>query len=175
MKKENELLVKKAKKGDDNAFYQLITFHKMQLYRIAISYFRNDHDALEAIQETTFRAYKSIGKLKKPEFFSTWLVRILLNYCHDELLKKKRIIYNDEILQSKEATGTGSKMEIDEAIQLLDEKYRRVIILKYLEGMKIDEIAALLEHPQGTIKTWLHKGLQALRIQFTEDEEDSNV
>ncbi|WP_275887781.1 sigma-70 family RNA polymerase sigma factor [Bacillus sp. P14.5] len=91
MKKEDEVLVKKASKGDGEAFYQLMKIYKMQLYRIALSYFRNDQDALEAIQETTFRAYKGIGKLKKPSYFSTWLVRILLNYCNDELRKKKEL------------------------------------------------------------------------------------
>ncbi|MGM0844479.1 MAG: sigma-70 family RNA polymerase sigma factor [Bacillota bacterium] len=171
MKKEDVLLVKKARRGNDEAFYQLITSHKMQLYRIALTYFRNDHDALEAIQETTFRAYKGIGKLKQPSYFSTWLVRILLNYCNDELKKKQKVLYNDEILHSAAASEERSGLEMEEAIQKLDEKYREVIILKYLEGLKIAEIADLLKHPQGTIKTWLHKGLLSLRKQFKEDEE----
>ncbi|WP_421384428.1 sigma-70 family RNA polymerase sigma factor [Bacillus salacetis] len=171
MKSENELLVKKAKKGDDEAFYQLITVHKMQLYRIALSYLRNEHDALEAIQETTFRAYKGLKRLREPQYFSTWLTRILMNYCRDQLKKNKRMILDDSFLQEAEGPEEVSSLEIEEAILQIEEKYRRVIILKYLEDMKIEEIAATLKHPQGTIKTWLHKGLLALRKQFTDDEE----
>jgi RNA polymerase sigma-70 factor (TIGR02954 family) len=168
---ESEILVKRAKKGDDEAFYQLITVHKMQLYRIALTYLRNEHDAMEAIQETTYRAYKGLRKLREPKYFSTWLIRIMMNYCRDQLKKNKRLVLDDTILQSAQGPAEKSYLEIEEAILKLDEKYRRVIILKYLEDMKIEEIARTLNHPKGTVKTWLHKGLVALRRQFTEDEE----
>jgi RNA polymerase sigma-70 factor (TIGR02954 family) len=176
MKQEDEILIKKAKKGDDEAFYKLITLHKVQLYRIALSYFKNEHDAVEAIQETTFRAYKGLKKLRKTQYFSTWLIRILLNYCHDELKKKKRLVYDDRFLESIEGSSQKSALEVDEALQRLDDKYKKVIVLKYLQGMKIAEIAEILEHPEGTIKTWLHKGLNELRKQLGEEEEgDKNV
>lgn len=176
MNQGDEILIKKAKKGDDEAFYKLITLHRMQLYRIALSYLKNEHDAVEAIQETTFRAYKGLKKLRKPHYFSTWLIRILLNYCHDELKKKKRFVYDERLLESIEGTSEKSALEVDEAIHSLDEKYKKVIILKYLQGMKISEIADILDHPEGTIKTWLHKGLIELRNHLGEDKEgDMNV
>ncbi|WP_456271647.1 sigma-70 family RNA polymerase sigma factor [Bacillus sp. AK031] len=176
MMRDDKILIKRAKKGDDEAFYKLITLHRMQLYRIALSYFKNEHDAVEAIQETTFRAYKGLKKLKKTNYFSTWLIRILLNYCHDELKKKKRFVYDERLLNSTEGSFEKSALEVEEAINRLDEKYKRVIVLKYLQGMKISEIADVLDHPEGTIKTWLHKGLIDLRNHLGEDEEgDKNV
>lgn len=84
-------LVLRAKKGDETAFYSLMMNHKEQLFKIAYSYLKNEQDALEAIQEVTFRAFKHIRKLKEPDFFSTWLIRILINHCNDELHKKKRL------------------------------------------------------------------------------------
>lgn len=88
-------LLKKAKKGDDGAFYELMQIHKIQLLKIALSYLRNEDDALEALQEVTFRAYQAVKKVKQPEYFSTWLIRIMLNYCHDQFKKKNRLVYVD--------------------------------------------------------------------------------
>ncbi|MGR3763230.1 sigma-70 family RNA polymerase sigma factor [Rossellomorea sp. NS-SX7] len=168
-------MVKKAKKGDEDALYQLILSHKEQLYRMAISYLKNEDDAIEAIQETTYRAYKGIKKLRKNEYFTTWLIRILLNYCHDESKKKKRVIYNDQLLHSMEAPPKRSSLETDEAIQSLNQPYRNVIMLKYLHDLKISEIAEILECPEGTVKTWLHKGLGLLRSQLNDKEGDFHV
>jgi len=70
----------RAVKGDDAAFTELMDIHKIQLYKMAYSYLRNEDEA-EALQEVTFRAYRALKRIKNPDFFSTWLVRILLNYC----------------------------------------------------------------------------------------------
>lgn len=88
---EVKQLIKKAKKGDDRAFYELMKIHKIRLLKIAISYLQNEGEALEALQEVTFRAYRSIKKVKQPEYFSTWLIRIMINYCHDQIQKKKQM------------------------------------------------------------------------------------
>ena len=66
-----ESLVVAAKQGDDEAFYMLIDENKAQLYKIAYSYMKNEVDVLEAIQETTYKAYMKIRKLREPKYFST--------------------------------------------------------------------------------------------------------
>ncbi|RLQ91138.1 sigma-70 family RNA polymerase sigma factor [Falsibacillus albus] len=156
-------IIKKAKKGDHEAFYQLMQSHKERLYRIAYSYLKSEADALEAIQETTFRAYRFIKKLKKPEFFSTWLIRILINYCNDELKKRNRIVFSDQVIETAGSKEDLYPIEIEEAINSLDEKYRQVITMKYLHDLKIKEIAMIMDSPEGTIKTWLAKGLRLLK------------
>lgn len=168
-------LVKKAKKGDEDALYQLILSHKEQLYRMAISYLKNEDDAVEAIQETTYRAYKGIKKLRKNEYFTTWLIRILLNYCHDEVKKKKRVVYNDQLIQSIEDPAHRTSIETEDAIRSLEHPYQHVIMLKYLHDLKINEIAQILDCPEGTVKTWLHKGLRLLRNQLKEKDGDFHV
>ncbi|MCM3719461.1 RNA polymerase sigma factor [Fictibacillus phosphorivorans] len=66
---ETEQLVRKAVKGNDDAFLQLIHIYKVDLYKTALSFLRNEEEALEAIQEVTYRAYKGIRKVKEPTYF----------------------------------------------------------------------------------------------------------
>lgn len=168
-------LVKKAKKGDDAAFYQLLLEHKEQLYRIALSYMKNEEAALEAVQETSFRSFKAIKKLKNPQFFSTWIIRILINYCNDELKKRNRVIHYDDM--SHIAGGKEDLMNLDlyEAVRQLDDKQSHVIILKYFHDMKISDIAKLLNCPESTVKTWLYKGLRQLKLHLEEGGVENHV
>lgn len=163
-----EILIKKAKKGDDASFYELMQVHKERLLRMAISYLRNEEEALEALQEVTFRAYRSIKKVKHAEYFSTWLIRIMINYCHDQSRKSKRIADSNILDQLEENIDYNRSLEIDEALHKIDSRCREVIILKYYHDLKIKDIAEILESPESTIKTWLYKGLQALRDQLDE-------
>ncbi|MEH7343519.1 sigma-70 family RNA polymerase sigma factor [Bacillus sp. JJ1532] len=167
-------LIKKAKKGDDGAFYELMQIHKIRLLKIAFSYLRNEEDALEALQEVTFRAYRSIHKVKEAEYFSTWLIRIMLNYCHDQARKKKRIADTGLLENLAETVDHSQTLEIQEALLKIDSRSREVIILKYYHDLRIKDIAEILESPESTIKTWLYKGLKALRNQM-EDRSGLNV
>ncbi len=168
---EIEELLKKAKKGDDGAFYELMQMHKVQLLKIALSYLRNEEEALEALQEVTFRAYQSIKKVKQPEYFSTWLIRIMLNYCHDQHKKKKKVTYTNLDENISEIVDYSNGLVIEEALQKIDSDCREVIVLKYYHDLRIKDIAEILEKPESTIKTWLYKGLGALRQQLDERSE----
>ncbi|WP_052877848.1 sigma factor [Thermoanaerobacter wiegelii] len=107
-----EELVSRAKKGDDDAFYELISNLKEQLYRIAFSYLKNEEESLEALQEVTYRVYINIKKLKKAKYFNSWVIRIMINYCINELRNKKRFT-NKEVLEEKELQETNSFMNFD--------------------------------------------------------------
>ncbi|MFE8698931.1 sigma-70 family RNA polymerase sigma factor [Cytobacillus sp. FJAT-53684] len=161
-------LIKLAKKGDDGAFYELMQLHKVRLLKIAISYLHNEVDALEALQEVTFRSYRSIKKVKQPEYFSTWLIRIMINYCHDQIHKKKSIADTSLLDNIAETVNYNQPLEIEEALEKIDAHLREVIILKYYHDLKIKDIAEILDSPESTIKTWLYKGLKALRDQLGE-------
>lgn len=80
-------LSKQAINGNHASFLQILEANEDIYYRIAYSFLRNEHDALEAIQEFTYRSFKKIHTVRQPQFLSTWLIRVLLNVCHD--MKKK--------------------------------------------------------------------------------------
>lgn len=161
-----EDLVKLAQKGSNEAFYKLISDHSEKLYKIAFYYFKNQADALEAIQEVTCRAYVKLNKLKEPQFFSTWLTRILINYCIDEQKRKKRVVHVEEINTDQSGIHESDidTILIEQALDALEPKYKKVIILKYFQDMSIQEISKVLQCPEGTVKTWVHRALAQLRI-----------
>ena len=71
-------LAKKAIKGSDDAFLELMFAHREALFKTALAYLKNEKEALEAIQEVTFRAYEKINTVRNPEYTKTWLVRIMI-------------------------------------------------------------------------------------------------
>lgn len=168
-------LIKLAIQGDSNAFYSLICEHKIQMYKIAYSYFKNEQDALEAIQETVYRAYNNLYKLKQQQYFKTWLLRILINYCIDENKRMKKSTMLVETADISQEVDINDKLELNQAISKLNSKYKTIIILKYFEDLTINDIAFIMEKPVGTIKTWLNKALSELRIILREEELDHAI
>ncbi|MEJ8547697.1 sigma-70 family RNA polymerase sigma factor [Brevibacillus borstelensis] len=161
-----EQLVSAARHGDDDAFYDLMRMHKDKLYKVAYAFFRNEADALDALQEVTCRAYLKLPMLKQPAYVSTWLTRIMIHVCVDEQKRKQRLMASEATSETAVRDDTDTaylRLEMEDAISRLSGMHRQVIILKYFEDLTIREIAALLGHPEGTIKTWLHKALGALR------------
>ncbi|TCM86919.1 RNA polymerase sigma (SigV) subunit [Paenibacillus sp. BK033] len=156
-----------AIKGDDDALIARIQMDQSRLYGIAYSYMRNETDALEVIQETTFRVWSKRRSLRDPKVFTTWVTRILIRVCLDERKKRLRELpLLDELLKRDAQAADGNGIDrLDMAVQLqkLPSKYRMVIVLKYYRDMTITEIAELLEKPDGTIRTWLHQALKRLR------------
>ncbi len=172
-------IILEAQKGDAEAFYQLLSLQKDQLYRIAFRYLKNEQGALEAIQETTYRAYRNLKKLKKPEYFRTWLIRILINVCQDELKYLKcQAPYDVEVASGlsssdNDPTEPGGKADLQRldilaALEHMDFKYRQIIELKYFEDLTLRDIADILERPEGTVKTWLNQALKQLRVHLGE-------
>lgn len=152
---------------DEESFFERISEEKRLLYGIAYSYVRSEADALEMLQEATCRAWIKRGSLKDPAKFRSWLTRILINCCLDELKRRKRAGEGWE--RSRETGGetmemaSGRKLDMERALDAVKPKYRQVLLLKYYRDFTIGEIAEVLGKPEGTVKTWLNKGLQQLR------------
>lgn len=136
--------IKKAKKGNDRVFQELIEEEKNKLYRIAYLYVKNEDDALDIVQETVYKAYISIKNLKNINYFSTWITRILINSALDFIKKKSRIIPIDEFSHLPNIEEHEHEMEdsIDlvEAIERLNEPYKTVIILRYYKDFTIFKV-----------------------------------
>jgi len=155
-------IAKRAIRGDDQAFLKVMQLYKDTLYRTAFAFLKNEHDALEAMQEVTFRAYQKIHTVKEPSYMKTWLVRIMMNYCQDQLKKSKRYS-SSEMLQEIGFREDAIHLEINEAIASLSNVEQQLIFLKYFQNTKIKEIAELEKIPEGTVKSRLHKALKSLR------------
>ena len=151
------------KEASGEELIEAMLYYKEQLYRIAYSYLKNEHDALEAIQEVSCRAYAGYGRLKNPEYFHTWLIRIMINYCIDELKRKKRQTDNIQNEFTDEVNIDENSLYISSLLEGLEPKYRKVILLKYFEDLTLEQISRVLEKPVGTVKTWLYKAHQKLK------------
>lgn len=160
---ESKSLVERAIEGDDNAFLAIMHEHKLPLYKTALAYLKNEDEAIEAIQEVTFRAYRNIHTLREPEFVKTWLIRIMINYCQNYIKKNKRVTFNDDYLLRQGKNEDYRFIELEEAMSQLDDKQRQLLHLKYFHDVKIKEIAVMWNRPEGTVKTWLNKALRSLR------------
>ena len=169
-----EKLVLKAIKGDGESFGLLINNKKEDLYRIAYSYVHNEQDALDIIGEAVYKAYISISKLKHPEYFNTWIVRIVINCAINFINKSKRILYLDnKTIESlnNEKNDIVESIDLKEALEKLDHNYKIVIILRYSQNLKLKEIAEILELPLSTVKTRLYKAIELLKIELKEGED----
>lgn len=165
-----ELKVKKAIKGDRQAFLDLIEPQKDKLYKIAYTYVRNQEDALDVIQETMFKAYTGICNLKNPRYFDTWLTKILINVSVTTLNKNKSTTHLDESFISSydNLDEHDGKLDLEIELNKLEKKYREVIVLRYYNDFTIKEISKILDIPLGTAKTNLYRGLESLRKSINE-------
>jgi len=163
--------VARAKRGDDEAFADLVMERKDRLYRIAYSYVGSRDDALDIVSETIYNAYISLHKLRQHEHFYTWLTRILINRALTHT-KKRRQVERDaaEMPTEIEETSRESLLDLYAAIDRLPPEQKAIVILKYLCDMTLAEVAEVMQYPLGTVKTYLHRALKELRLELKEDE-----
>ncbi|WP_342433139.1 sigma-70 family RNA polymerase sigma factor [Neobacillus sp. FSL H8-0543] len=163
---QNIDLVKKAIKGDEEAFETLVKNESEKLYKTAFVYVRNKDDALDVLQETIYKAFISIDKVKQPEYFTTWLTKILIRTAYDFLRKKKRIVLDERLLNSivaESRPNVEGNLDILHAISRLNQNYQTVILLFYYHDLPIRGIAETMGVPENTVKTYLRRAKMELR------------
>ncbi len=141
---------------------------KDRMYRVAYLYLRNETAALEAVDEAVFLSCKSIKKLKQPEYFKTWITRILINVCKKELRRLKRIETVDVFLE--QGYVDYDSLPLKDAIAKLPQELQIIINLRYFNDFTLVETASILKLPQGTVATRQRKALSLLRLEL-EDEQ----
>ena len=154
---------------DKREFSRRVLAMENRLYRVSCGLLKNPQDRLDAAQEAVIRAWERIGSLKRPEYFETWLTRILINVCYDTLRSRKNIVPLEELAEQPAPEGTDR--ELHDAIQKLDRDLRLTVVLHYMEGYRLREVAEILELPEGTVKTRLKRAKRELRIQLEERED----
>lgn len=182
MAEVESVLIRKAKNGDVHAFENLIEIHRKRVYNIALKMLHNQEDAYDITQEVFIRVFKSMKEFREEASFSTWIYRITKNACLDELRKRKNkaTVSLDEDLETEDGAikrqvedcspgpdALYESMELRDivrtAIGHLSDEHKFVIILRDLQGFSYEEIAKVLECPEGTVKSRINRARKALK------------
>lgn len=155
--------VKRAKRGDKEAFCNLIILNKVAVYRVAKAILNKEEDIEDAVSESILKAYKNIQTLKEEAFFKTWLIRIVINESNNLYKKRfKEIAVDKDHFKNIKVNDNYKDLSLYNAINSLDEDLRITTILFYFEDMKYKDIAKILNVKEGTIKSRLYRAKEKL-------------
>lgn len=153
---------------------------KNKLYRTAYLYTHQLEQAQDAVSETAYRGLKSLHRLRQPEYFETWIIRILINVCKNEVRRRKKELlleeYSEEAMDALLASGNThqpnplDQLVLRDAIYCLPPVYKEVVILRYLSGYSLEETASILRLPRGTVATRQRKALSLLRLDLGKED-----
>ena len=142
---------------------QILIEHYERFYRLAYSHVQNREDALDVVQENACKAIRDCGQVKNPAYLSTWIYRIVVNTALDLLRRNKKEIITEE-LPDIPIEDQYQELDLKTALNSLDEKSRTVIVLRYFEDMKLEDISRIVDENLNTVKARLYRALKKLRI-----------
>ena len=181
---ERELIIR-AGRGDAYAFEQLMAAHENKMYAVALRMCGNREDAQDCLQEAMIRVFRAISGFKGQSSFSTWVYRITMNSCLDELRRRKTRTATslDAMLENgfapsdegdtpeQSSLRSEQRRVLERAIAELPEDMRSAIVLRDIQGCSYDEIAQTLNANVGTIKSRISRGREKLRAALLEQPE----
>lgn len=156
-------LVEKAVSGDTDAFLELMEQNSLAMYKVAHGILSDENDVADAIQDTILKCFEKIHTLKKPEYFKTWMIRILINECNQILRHYQKISMPGELSEKSGENMSLAEFEFKEMLNLVEDKYRLVLVLYYEEGFGVSEIAKMLDLNPNTVKTRLFRAREQIR------------
>ena len=168
MEFDEKQLIERASRGEADAFNALLGAHEKQMYAVALRMCQNRDDAQDCLQEAMIRVFRAISGFKGQSSFSTWLYRITMNTCLDELRRRKNrpntsldnmvdqgwSPVDEGISPERHAMNSETRRQLNTAIARLPED---------IQGMTYEEIAAALDINVGTIKSRISRGRMKLR------------
>ena len=153
-------------KTKDAIICEILTNEYAMFYRIAFSYVRNEADAQDIVQESAYKAIYYANKLKKTEYAKTWICRIVINEAIS-LLRRRKKEQTEQVDKELPQTGraeTEAVTDLRYALEKLSPEEKTVVILRYFEDMKLEEIAAVCEESLSTVKSRLYRTLKKLKL-----------
>jgi RNA polymerase sigma-70 factor, ECF subfamily len=170
---DDATLVRAAQKGELEAFEELVARHRDRLYARAFSMMRNEEAALDLSQEAWVKGWQRLSQFNRESSFSTWMTRIVINLCLDEIRKQKR--QRTESIESMDEDSGGVERQmppvttnpterlergelrqrIEHGLAQLSHEHRTVLILHEFEGMEYKEIAKAMDCSIGTVMSRL--------------------
>lgn len=161
-------LVMLSKSGNREAFSQLYSLYSNKLYRYAFYRLENREDAEDAVSDAVYSAFYQIGRLKKPEAFSAWIFRILYCSC-GEIIKarvKRRNMADINEMSEKltyDIENTVIKTELSQALDILKDDEREIVLLSVVSGLNSKEIAKICDMTSGSVRSKLSRSLAKMR------------
>lgn len=141
---------------------------RLKLFKVAMMYLCNEHDAMEAVDEAVYKGLCALGKLREEEYFGTWITRIVINECYRLIKRNKREERPGELpeLCSEDFDG----LPLKDAVQALPKELKDIILLRFFGGYTLSETAEILKIPQGTAATRQRRALGLLRLSLEESD-----
>ena len=154
---------------EERPFTQKLLESEPMLYRIACALLRSEADRQDAMQETALKAWKNRASLREEQYFRTWISRIMVNECHNLHRKNSRYVPVEE-LPDRPAPDSGEQ-ETRLMLESLPEKQRIPLVLHYLEGFSLEEIARVQHISLALVKYRMHQARKTLRVEWNGKEE----
>lgn len=170
---EDAALVRSAQKGDTGAFEELVARHRDKIYARAFSMMRHEDEAIDLSQEAWVKGWQRLAQFQGESSFATWMTRIVINLCLDELRKQRRHRTESIEEMDEESGGVERQMpaittnpterlergelrqRIDRALAQMSNEHRTVLVLHEFEEMEYKEIAKAMDCSIGTVMSRL--------------------
>lgn len=147
-------------------YAKLMVENRQRFYRIAYSYVKNEHEALDIVSEATYKGLAHIKDLREPDYFITWMTRIVINTALEIIRKNSRqTVLEDYMLADNDVEKLEQEIKFDlyAALDALGAEDKSFIILKYFEGCSFRDISKLFEIPESTVKSKVYRCLERMR------------
>ncbi|MGZ8618362.1 MAG: RNA polymerase sigma factor [Actinomycetota bacterium] len=180
MSRPDDLLLRRARDGDTAAFGELVERHQSRIYAVCLRILADPEEARDAAQDAFITAFRKLAQFRGDAAFTTWLHRIAVNACYDELRRAKRRPMLHTVTpadddrapepgppsadHAEEIAGT---LDVTKALAAIPDDFRIALVLADVEDLPYDEIARVLEVPVGTVKSRVHRGRIALAKELT--------
>ena len=172
--KDQENIIARARRGDADAFEQLVVAYRDQVFRLALRMCGSEADADEVAQEAFLSAWKALPNFRGESQFSTWLYQLTTHAAIDLMRREKRqIAAADDITEVSAADPAPSPQQqaeqseqreiVRDAILQLAPEQREVVVLRFMEELSYEEIGAVLKLPSGTVKSRLNRAKAQLK------------
>ncbi len=166
-----EELIEKAKKGDKEAFTDLILENQIKLYKIAKARLKNEADIEDVVQETMIILYTKLSKLRDNTKFEIWLYKILINQCNKKYRKNKISFLSLETIENQKTYSNEEniedKLNYEEILAMFKEQDQMLLLLYYSNGYTTKQISQILNKNENTIKTKLRRMKEKIKENYS--------